>query len=52
MKLSSSCVNPQNKVGHLLEAGSRVECPRNINRLKEHMISGMMTCDMNNMEIE
>ena len=30
-----SCVGPQNKIGHLLDAGSRVECPRNINRLKK-----------------
>ena len=31
-----SCVGPQNKIGHQLDAGSRVECPRNINRLKNH----------------
>ena len=36
----------------LLDAGSRVECPRNINRLKKtNMICGMMTCEMNNLQI-
>ena len=28
-----SCVGPQNKIDHLPEADSRVECPRNVNRL-------------------
>ena len=46
-----SCVGPQNKIGQPAEAGSRVECPRNINRLK-NMTCGMMTCEMNNLEIE
>ena len=41
---------PQNKIGH--PAGSQVECPRNINRLKNNMTCGMMTCEMNNLEIE
>ena len=40
----------------LLDAGSRVECPRNINRLKKkikkNMTCGMMTCEMNDLEIE
>ena len=36
----------------LLDAGSRVECPRNVNRLKKNMTSGMMTCETNNLEIE
>ena len=31
-----SCVGPQNKIGSLLDAGSRVECSRNINRLKKN----------------
>ena len=35
----------------LLDAGSRVECPRNVNRLKKHDLC-MMTCEMNNLEIE
>ena len=35
----------------LLDAGSRVEYPRNINRLK-NMTCGMMTCETNNLEIE
>ena len=30
-----SCVGPQNKIVTLLDAGSRVECPRNMNRLKK-----------------
>ena len=33
---TGSCVGPQNKIGHRLDAGSRVECRRNINRLKKH----------------
>ena len=39
----------------LLDAGSRVECPWNINRLKKNqknMTCGMMTCKMNDLEIE
>ena len=47
-----SCVGPQNKIGHLLDAGSHVECPRNINRLKKTWLCGMMTCEMTNLEIE
>ena len=35
----------------LLDADSCVECPRNINRLK-NMTCGMMTREMNNLEIE
>ena len=31
-----SCVGPQNKIGHVLDAGSRVDPSRNINRLKKH----------------
>ena len=53
------CVGPKNMIGHpagyrfpcLLDTGSRVECSRNINRLK-NMTCGMMTCEMNNLEIE
>ena len=41
-----SCVGPQNKIGHLPDAGSRVECSRNIYRLKRNM-----TCVLNNLEI-
>ena len=33
---TGSCVGPQNKTGHLLDAGSCVECPQNINRLKKY----------------
>ena len=47
---TGSCVGRQNKVGHL--AGSRVECSRNINRLRKHMICDVMTCEMNDLEIE
>ena len=47
-----SCVGPQNKIGHLLDAGSRVECPRNINRLKKPWLCGIVTCEMTNLEIE
>ena len=48
-----SCVGPQNKIGHLLDAGSHTECPRNINRLKKNpWLCGMMTCGMTNLEIE
>ena len=47
-----SCVGPQNKKKVTLpEAGSRVECPRNINR-PQNMTCGMMTCEMNDVEIE
>ena len=35
----------------LPEAGSRAECPGNINRPK-NITCGMMTCEMNNLEIE
>ena len=31
---TGSCVDPQNKIGTLLDAGSCVECSRNINRLQ------------------
>ena len=31
---------------------SRVECPRNVNRLKKNMTCGKMTCEMNNLEVE
>ena len=53
-----SCVDPQNKIITLSDAGSRVECPRNIYRLKKqankqkNMTCGMMTCEMNNSDIE
>ena len=47
---TGSCVGPQNKIGHPADAGSRVECPRNINRLKS-MTSGKMTLEMNNLEM-
>ena len=30
------CVGPQNKIGQPFDAGSRVECLRNINRLKKN----------------
>ena len=49
---TGSCVGPQNKKVTLLDAGSRAECPRNINRLKKHMTCDIMTCEMNNLEIE
>ena len=48
---TGSCVGSQNKTGHFLDAGSRVECPRNINRLKKHMTCSVMTCEMNSLEI-
>ena len=31
-----SCVGLQNKIGHPADAGSRVEYPRHINRLRKH----------------
>ena len=40
-----SCVGPKQVT--LLDAGSRVECPRKIDRHKKNM-----TCEMNNFEIE
>ena len=48
-----SCVDSQNQKVTLPEAGSCVECPRNINRLKtkQNITSGMMTCEVNNLEI-
>ena len=48
------CVGPQNKKKVTLpEAGSHVECPRNINRVKKkNMTCDMMTYEMNNLEIE
>ena len=30
-----SCVGPQNKIGHPAGCRFRVECPRNVNRLKK-----------------
>ena len=34
--INGSCVGPQYKIGHTLpDAGSRVECPRNIDGLKK-----------------
>ena len=33
---NGSCVGPQNKIDPLAGCGFRVECPRNINRLKKH----------------
>ena len=51
----------------MLNAGARVECPRNIKRLKQfffkikkkkkkerkqRMTCGVMTCEMNNLELE
>ena len=50
-----SCVGPQKKKVTLLDAGSRVECPRNTNRLKKRRRKktyGMMTCEMNNLEMD
>ena len=44
-----SCVGPQDKIGQ--PAGGRVECPRNINRLKKHDL-WYDDCEMNNLEIE
>ena len=43
---TGSCVSPQNKIGKLLDASSRVECPRNINRLKNMTCGRMMTCEI------
>ena len=47
---NGSCIGPQNKIGHVFE------CPRNINRLKTttttKLTCDMMTCEMNNLEIE
>ena len=42
------------KLVTLLDAGSRVQCPRNINRLgeKKPMTFGIMTCEVNNFETE
>ena len=49
---TGSCVGPQNKNVTLLDAGSRVECPRNIDRLKKTpMTCGMMTREINYFEI-
>ena len=48
---TASCVGTQNKIGHLLDAGSRVECPRNTNRPEKHTTRGVTTCEMNNFEI-
>ena len=39
-----SCVGPQNEK-ELPDAGSRVECPRNINGLK-NMTCGIMACEI------
>ena len=50
---AGSCVGPQNvKYVTLLDAGSRVECARNINRLKKNMTCRKITCEMNYLEIE
>ena len=51
---TGSCVGTENKKKKviLLDAGSRVECSWNINRLKKNMTCGMMICEMNNSEIE
>ena len=46
-----SCVGPKNKIGHTAGYNSRVECLRNRNRPK-NMTCGMMTCEMNSLEIE
>ena len=48
-----SCIGPQNKIGNPAGCSSRVERPRNINSLKNNnnMTCGMMTCEMNNLEI-
>ena len=62
MANTSSCVGSQNKVGQvtLLDAGFRVECPRNINSLKKkkkqtknkNMTFVKMTREMTNLEID
>ena len=54
---TGSCVGPQNKIGHPADAGSRVECPCNINRLKNNnnnktKTCGLITCEMNYLQIE
>ena len=36
----------------LLDAGSCVDCPQNINGLKKKVTCGVMTCEMSNLEIE
>ena len=48
---TGSCVGPQNKIGHLAGCRFLVECPRDVNRLK-NMTCGKMTCEMNNWETE
>ena len=48
---TSSCVSPQNKIDHPLDAGSRVECLRNINRLKKHDFWYDDLCSVNDVEI-
>ena len=46
-----SCVGPQNQEVTLPETGSRVECPRNMNRPK-NMTCGMVTCEINDLEMD
>ena len=36
----------------LLDAGSCVECGRNMNRPKKNMTCGIMTCKMDDLETE
>ena len=45
---TDSCVGPQSKIGHPV----RCRLPRNANRPQKNMTCGMMTCEMNNLEIE
>ena len=48
-----SCVGSQNKIGHPAGGTCFAECRQNINRLrKKNMTCGVMTCEMNNLEIE
>ena len=51
---TGSCIGSQNKLGHLADACSCVECLQNITRLKKktHMTCGVVTCGMNDLEIE
>ena len=49
---TSSCVGPQNKIGH--PAGCRFPCrvPAEYKKAKKNMTCGMITCEMTNLEIE
>ena len=52
MANTGSCVGPQNKIGQPAWCGFPFWVPAEYKLAEKNMTYGMMTCEMNNLEIE